>query len=134
AVLPLTMTNIPNTDEFLRLKNVIIDKFDQENWLELGMVTGAIDKVEGHHRLLRSLSWNDSDYGGNALEVLMSICAVNADNFNKLKDYVDKRFPEDNEIFISSKPSTHKITFSPAVFEVPTASVDNNLVSVMMPF
>lgn len=126
--------NIPDQPEFLRLKNVIATKFLEEQWLELGMITNCLDLVQGHDRLLRSLAWNDSDYPGNVLNVLLSMCEHDKGNFHKIKEYVDARFPDGNETSVSSKPAAKKITFAPSVFEVPAVPMDDNLVSVMMPF
>jgi hypothetical protein len=124
---------IPDQKEFLRLKNVIVAKFTEENWLELGLVTDAIASVKGHSRLLRSLNWNDPDYAGHALSVLMNIVAQSPNNFDKIREYVDAHFSED-EVFVSSKANVKRITFSPSVFEIPDGVTDKNLVSVMMPF
>ena len=125
--------SIPDQTEFLRLKKVIVAKFTEENWLELGVMTNAIGMIQAHDRLLRSLSWNDSDYAANALSVLMKIIAQSSQNFAIIKEYVDSHFADD-EIFVSSKPSAKRITFSPNVFEIPDVSADDRLVSVMMPF
>lgn len=120
-------------NELLRLKNVIVTKFTEENWLELGMITDSLNNVRGHDRLLRSLSWGDSDYSGHVLDVLLTVTAANPKNFGLIKDYVDERFSDD-EKFVSSKPAKRRITFSPTVFEIPDFEAEENLVSVMMPF
>jgi hypothetical protein len=97
------------------------------------MITDSLQTVQGHHRLLRSLNWNDSDYSGNVLEVLLQLVRKADQNFGLIKKYVDERFADD-ETFISSKPSKRRITFAPSVFEIPEIAADDNLVSVMMPF
>lgn len=126
---------IPKADnkEFLRLKNIIVAKFTEENWLELGLMTDSLDAIQGHGRLLRSLSWGDSDYSGNAIHVLMQIVDRDPQNFFHIKGYVDERYADD-ETFVSSKPKQRRITFAPNVFEVPDVAVNDKLVSVMMPF
>src|SRR5258708_29866154 len=126
------MVPIPDQSELLRLKNVIVTKFTEENWLELGLITDTINLVQGHDRLLRSLNWHDSDYAGNALSVLMSMVAHSPEKFLKVKQYVDERFTDD-EVFVSSKPNSRRITFSPSVFAIPDIAPDDTLVSVMMP-
>lgn len=121
-----------DNNEIIRLKNIIVAKFTEENWLELGLITDSLSTIQGHHRLLRSLNWGDSDYSGNVLDVLLSI-ARKPDAFPKLKSYVDEKFSDD-ETFVSSKPAVRRITFAPSVFEIPEIEIDENLVSVMMPF
>lgn len=119
--------------ELLRLKNIIVAKFSEDNWLELGLVTDSLKEVQGHDRLLRSLGWGDSDYAGCALQVLISIIQFSPEKLSIIRQYVDERFSDD-EVFISSKPAKRRITFSPSVFEIPDVSTDERLVSVMMPF
>jgi hypothetical protein len=63
----------------------------------------------------------------------MQIVSRAPENLSRIREYVDERFPDD-EIFVSSKPGRRRITFSPAVFEIPNVSTDDTLVSVMMPF
>jgi AbiJ N-terminal domain 5 len=126
---------IPKSEnkEFLRLKDIAVAKFTEENWLELGMLTDALELVQGHGRLLRSLQWNDSDYSGNAMSVLMAMVSRDPQNFNHIKEYVDERYSDD-ETFVSSKLAKRRITFAPNVFEIPEVAVNDKLVSVMMPF
>jgi hypothetical protein len=121
--------------QILPLKEAIVKNFDQENWLELGVLTGSADVIKGHDRLLRSLSWNDSDYPGNALHVLVTILEMHPDNFTFIKDYVDNKFPTGGE-HISSGPDApeRRVYFTPTVFAVPPSETDPNLVAVMMPF
>ena len=55
-------TDRPNGRQLVALKNQIVGEFNESHWRELGMLTETFDMVKGHHRLLRSLSWNDPDY------------------------------------------------------------------------
>ncbi|WP_160170502.1 hypothetical protein [Afipia sp. P52-10] len=50
--------------EILRLKAAIVDSFNNERWMELGVLTECADTINKHSRLLRSLSWGDPDYPG----------------------------------------------------------------------
>jgi hypothetical protein len=45
-------------------------KFDQGDWLELGLITDTRDAVYGHRRLLRSLDWGDPDYHSNVIDMV----------------------------------------------------------------
>ena len=117
----------------LPLKELIADKFTSEHWLELGAVTGCIDIVRNHPRLLRSLSWDDPDYAGNVLEVLVSMVDCDADNLEPIEEYVLLRFGPPGEM-VSSMEVGRRIYFTPSVFQAPPEKVDPLLVAVMMPF
>ncbi|MGI8730956.1 MAG: abortive infection family protein [Solirubrobacteraceae bacterium] len=45
-------------------------KFNEGDWLELGLITETYDEIKEHRRLLRSLDWNDPDYSANVLEMV----------------------------------------------------------------
>ena len=42
--------------EIVELKNLIEQKFTESDWLELGIILGVSDIINGHSRLLRSFS------------------------------------------------------------------------------
>jgi hypothetical protein len=52
------------------LKRLIEARFTEGDWRELGHLTGTAEIIERHPRLLRSLGWGDSDYGGCVMEVI----------------------------------------------------------------
>jgi len=60
-------------NRIIDLRERVVANFNAGNWEELGLLTGRSNAINGHHRLLRSLSWNDEDYAGNALSVLKEI-------------------------------------------------------------
>ena len=119
--------------EILDLKEQIVANFDYENWQEIGIITGSFEWINSHPRLLRSLSWGDEDYGGHVLSFLQHIMLVGSDGLEQVRQYIEKKYPSESE-YISSKPSEKKITFAPNVFEIPNASIEKDLVAVMMPF
>lgn len=93
----------PNVDRnrvILALKRAIEATFDAGKWHELGYLTNSIEIIEGHSRLLRSLYWEDPDYGRNLLQVLPRILGSNFENievvekFVNLKDWLYKNDPE----------------------------------------
>lgn len=129
------MSTNESKKQLLPLRDLIASNFSQENWLELGIVTACDDLVSGHVRLLRSLSWGDPDYPGNVLEVLLGMVQRDPTNLQAITGYVSKHFQIGGE-FISSGPDEPKrrVYFVPSVFDVPSEPIDNNLVSVMMPF
>lgn len=117
----------------IQLRARIVDGFDGGNWEELGLLTGASELINGHPRLLRSLSWGDEDYAGNVLTVLRRIVEQDPRTLTIIENYIDEHFPGEST-YISAKPAEKRITFSPYVFDVPDGYVELDLVSVMMPF
>ena len=77
--------------ELIKLKNAVVDQFNESNWKELGALTNMLDGVERHPRLLRSLSWNDSDYDGLALTFLRKMIGENDENLSVVMDYIGKK-------------------------------------------
>lgn len=117
----------------IALKDKITESFSDGNWEEVGLLTGTLDIIKGHYRLLRSLSWRDDDYPGNVLEVLQEIYERKPSLLDEIEVYINQHFPED-AYFISSQEMEKKITFSPNVFQIPDEKVEPDLVAVMMPF
>jgi hypothetical protein len=54
----------------LALQRAIEATFDESRWCELGYNSGKIAVIRDHTRLLRSLAWNDNDYGACIFRVL----------------------------------------------------------------
>jgi AbiJ-like protein len=115
------------------LRERIVSHFDSGNWEELGLLTESSETINGHPRLLRSLSWGDEDYAGNVLTILRWIVENDPKALAVIESYINRKFPGDSH-YISAKPSERKITFAPNVFEVPDSNVQLDLVAVMMPF
>lgn len=119
--------------EILELRQRIAANFREENWQEIGLLTGRSETINDHPRLLRSLSWGDEDYSGNVLDVLRNIADYDPKAYGTIKEYVDEHFPGESE-YVSAKPAERRITFAPNVFSVPPMSLESDLVAVMMPF
>jgi AbiJ-like protein len=117
----------------IEIRKRIVDNFDHGNWEELGLLTGTWEVIEGHDRLLRSLAWGDEDYAGNVLTMVRWLGEQSPGFLSDVTEYLDTHFPGEST-YVSAKPSQRRITFSPDVFEIPNASVESNLVAVMMPF
>src|SRR5438105_4567165 len=98
----------------LAVSEKVIANFDRGNWEEVGLLTGETDLITGHHRLLRSLHWQDEDYDGNALTVLRALTEKNPKNLAIIEQYVNDRFPGASE-YISAQPAERKISFAPHV-------------------
>ncbi len=120
-------------NRLIDLRARIIGGFDEGNWEEVGLLTGATEVITRHPRLLRSLSWGDEDYAGNVLTVLRSIVERDPRTLPIIEAYLDKHFPTEST-YVSAKPSERRITFAPYVFQVPDGYVELDLVAVMMPF
>ena len=118
----------------VQLKNMVVKDFDSSNWRELGVLTNTLDDVENHSRLLRSLSWNDSDYDGLALTFLSKMIGPDDENLKVVQEYVAKKCTHSGEDISSEQSESRKIVFSPTIFDVPNELVDSTLVSVMMSF
>ena len=110
------------------LKEAVVRGFTAEQWTELGMLTGCLSDIRSHDRLLRSLGWNDTDYPGHALQMLITIASRDPGNFEIMEQYI---FGQDGPLTV---PGQKRIVVTPNVFEVPASKSDQNLVAVMMPF
>jgi hypothetical protein len=124
----------PSGRQLVALKNQIVTGFNESHWRELGMLTDTFDEVTRHPRLLRSLSWGDSDYEGNVLDMIKHIIDANPDNYALLLDYVARTCPEGGEFVSCQDDGARRIVFSPMVFKVPNDKPNLDLISVMMPF
>ncbi|MGH7815252.1 MAG: abortive infection family protein [Candidatus Binataceae bacterium] len=82
---------------FLGLQKAIVASFDDGDWKELGYETGTIDWIDEHPRLLRSLRWNDPDYGGHAFDALEMLRRKNARSLDILlgKEKIRRRLKAD---------------------------------------
>jgi hypothetical protein len=120
-------------NRIIALRARVVEKFDAGNWAELGLLTEASDLIDGHDRLLRSLSWGDNDYAGNALVVLTRMVERNPLALAIIEDYLDRILSGGSE-YISAKVAERRITFAPHVFQIPDGHAEPDLVAVMMPF
>lgn len=123
-----------DVNKILELKRRIEEAFTSSNWEEVGLLTDSSHIITGHPRLLRSLSFGDQDYAGNVISVLRAMSDHNPNALNALMKYLDQWYPDQNVTYISAKPSERKISFSPSVFSIPDGDVEDDLVTVMMPF
>jgi hypothetical protein len=130
----MTILDLADSKKVVFLADIAVEKFDAGDWTRIGFLTGCSHIIDGHNRLLRSLSWGDPDYAGNALEVLGDIVKGNPSNLQIIEDYIGDKF-EDVGINISTSGGTGKtIRFTPSIFRVPDEPRDPKLVAVMMPF
>ena len=118
----------------LALRERVVADFNAGDWEEVGLLTGYSDMISKHPRLLRSLSWGDEDYAGNALTLIKRIAEQDENAFAIIEKHVAEKYPEESQ-FISAKPSERKITFAPNVFQIPeNMAIESDLIAIMMPF
>ena len=120
--------------ELLSLKERVVERFSKENWLEVGLLTGATDLMTRHPRLFRSMDWGDPDYPTAALEVLIAIAQMAPSNETLIEKYLQDRFEQAGENISSAPRPGRTIVFQPNVFVIPEDERDSTLVAVMMPF
>jgi len=120
----------------LRKRIVDIESFDQADWIAIGDLTDCQHIIEHHPRLLRALGFSDPDYPAAVAAVLKSMNSYHPSSINDVIAFLDENFPEPNKISVSTAISHSKKTviFTPSVFELPDGNVEEDLVSVMMPF
>lgn len=124
----------PSGRQLVALKDQIVGTFNDSHWRELGTLTDTLELVTRHPRLLRSLSWGDTDYEGHVLETIKDIIDAAPENYAIVCDYVARKCPDGGELVSCDDNGARRIVFSPMVFKVPGEKPDINLVSVMMPF
>jgi hypothetical protein len=125
---------MPGEINLFELKTRITNHFTFADWQEVGLITGYSDQIEYHPRLLRSLNFGDDDYSGHVITIINRMNREDPEKLILILEYLDRHYPDSNVTYISSKPFTRTIVFSPSVFEIPIEEIDKRLISVMMPF
>lgn len=124
----------------IQLTRLAVKNFNSGDWQALGAYTNGTDIVSGHERLLRSLSFGDPDYSGNAHGVIFEIAERDPKNVDVIEEFITEHYGEPEEPIgnngnISTSPSRNRnLVFSPSVFEVPTGGTEKDLIAVMSPF
>tara|TARA_A100001391_G_scaffold96706_1_gene64107 strand:- start:11681 stop:12445 length:765 start_codon:yes stop_codon:yes gene_type:complete len=123
----------------IALTRLAVKNFNVGDWQALGAYTGCSDIVSNHDRLLRSLSFGDDDYSGNAHGVIFAMAERDAANIGIINEFITEHYGEPEQIVIGEHVSTaptkgRKITFTPSVFDIPEGGVESDLIAVMTPF
>jgi len=118
----------------IALSRMAVANFNAGDWQTLGAHTGQMSLITGHDRLLRSLSFGDPDYSGNAHGVMFKLVEVDHSNLQVIEDYTANNYGEPGENISTAQGHSRVITFSPSVFEVPPGGVESDLIAVMTPF
>ena len=114
----------------LQLKDIMVEHFTKENFIEVGIVTGWSQQILKHNRLLRSLSFGDDDLSGNVLEILAAMDARNDGTIGKVQAYVSTKFPGATKTMIQ----TGLFTSSKPVLGYTFVAPKKDIIGVMMPF
>jgi hypothetical protein len=118
----------------IALSRMAVSNFNAGDWQTLGAHTGQMNLITGHDRLLRSLSFGDPDYSGNAHGVMFKLVEADHNNLRVIEDYIATTYGEPGENISTASSRSRSIIFSPSVFEVPEGGVEPDLIAVMTPF
>jgi len=67
----------------------VLESFSEGDWYTLGQLTGSLDLIQNHPRLLRSMSFGDEDYNYCVSEVINKICEENPEHIETIIDQYD---------------------------------------------
>jgi hypothetical protein len=114
----------------LQTKDVIVQEFTKENFLELGVLTGWGNYIQRHDRLLRSLSFGDPDYAGNVLELLVAMENRGDGSLQKAETYISQAFGNSVATTVQVAQFKNVQDIIGYRYEAPR----ENVIGVMMPF
>jgi len=126
--------NDQDRQHLIRVARIAVANFNAGDWQELGVHLGALDVVTGHDRLLRSLSFADPDYSGNAHGVLFALAERDPRNFKTIATFISDKYGDDGELVSTSGGRSRAVVFTPSVFDLPDGGVEADLIAVMTPF
>jgi AbiJ-like protein/TIR domain-containing protein len=77
-----------------RKKISVIHKYAEENfsegdWYTLGQITGRLELIQEHHRLLRSMGFGDEDYDYCVAEIINQVCEEEPELIEIIIDHFD---------------------------------------------
>lgn len=113
------------------LKLAIVEGFNREKWLELGLLTGFMEEIRSHPRLLRSWDFGDDDYPGHVLDMLVAMVTRDLGNLDIIESYV---LDDKDGLTLRQEDGRKRLMICPRVFEIPNEQPNPRLVAVMMPF
>lgn len=113
------MLNTENKNRLIYALGLAIEAtFDASDWTKLAYEIDAVEEIEGHNRLLRSLSWGDPDYTQNIIDVLKKIGRVSG-KLEKVAEFINlegwllgKRQDLYKELYTDEEP-THLLEENP---------------------
>lgn len=123
------------------LARLAVKNFNAGDWQALGVYTDSLGIITGHDRLLRSLSFGDDDYSGNAHAVLFKIAESGFGKLAEIEHYITEQYGRPDAVDftppvnISTAPGKgRKLVVSPSAFDVPETDTEKDLIAVMSPF
>lgn len=102
----MELLNTENKNRLIYALGLAIEsKFGASDWIKLEYEIDAVEEIEGHHRLLRSLSWGDPDYTQNIIDVLKEIGKTPGKlekiaEIIELEEWLQRRRPDLYKIYI----------------------------------
>ena len=73
------------------LAEALASRFGEIDWKTFAALHGWSERLDGHHRFYRSLSWNDPDYKGYVVDVVGSLFSDDEMAFAELFEHPDVR-------------------------------------------
>ncbi|MGD6898360.1 abortive infection family protein [Bacillus infantis] len=113
------MLNPENKNRLIYALGLAIEsKFDASDWTKLAYEIDAVGEIEGHNRLLRSLSWGDPDYTQNIIDVLKEIGRTprkleKIAEFVNLEEWLQRKRPDLYEELYMDKEPSHLLEDNP---------------------
>lgn len=126
--------SLEDRKRLIGLIQTAVANFNAGDWQTLGALAGQMKVITGHGRLLRSLSFGDGDYSGNAHAVMFELVELDHDNLQIIANYIASVYGEDGESVSTAPGGTRSIIFRPVIFEVPEGGIEHDLIAVMTPF
>ncbi|ADG68839.1 hypothetical protein Plim_3017 [Planctopirus limnophila DSM 3776] len=81
--------NSANRKKVAVITSYVQQSFSESDWYAIGQLTGQLNTISGHSRLLRALNFGDDDYSGCAAEVLDRIFSANESAIDEVIDHFD---------------------------------------------
>jgi hypothetical protein len=123
--------NAAEQARIIPLRHAIVENFNREKWLELGLLTGFLEEIRSHPRLLRSWDFGDDDYSGHVLDMIVSMVARDLGNLDIIERYV---LNGTEGTTLLQEDGRKRVMICPREFNVPNEQPNPRLVAVMMPF
>lgn len=83
------MNQIQKNQLIIATKRCICNTFDISDWDELSRLTVGGNIINEHARLLKSLRFNDDDYGGAVFDVIKELFSLDAQNIKIVTEYIN---------------------------------------------
>lgn len=101
------------------LAEFFVDRYEAEEWTQLGLRIDALDEIKNHGRLLRSLSFGDDDYPIAAADITPKIMAKLGIEDDSIRDPWQDPRADDLDYFADTFPAlmTHFRSANPRMWK-----------------